>query len=126
LGQACEFLDQQPASADEDLDSPHIRAAMAADTGLASLYSDQIPTTLSPVLSCYLRLGLDALPGDLRFALVLSDTFHWSMAQIATQLSNYGYDTSTPQVREMVNQARLQLLQQLPADIRALYGILKP
>ncbi len=81
---------------------------------------------LSPALTCYLIQGLDALPGDLRFIVLLTDRFHWSPKQIAAQLQADGYQVTPTEVERIAEQARLRLFQTLPIDIRALYLNTKP
>ncbi len=78
-------------------------------------------SSLSPALACYLSAGLDTLPGDLRFILLLRDRFGWSPARIAAQLKADGYYLAPEDVDAIVASARQILLQHLPADVRALY-----
>lgn len=81
---------------------------------------------ISPILTCYLHLGLEELPADLRFVLVLSDRFRWSAAQISAQLQSEGYSLSPRDTQQLTETARQQLFQALPADVRALYLTSKP
>ncbi len=75
----------------------------------------------SPVLTCYLMQGLDALAPDLRFILLLRDRFAWTADQIAAQLTQEGYPLSPQEAQIMTQEARQQLFQQLPKDVRVLY-----
>ncbi|MDX2271888.1 MAG: hypothetical protein NW237_08045 [Cyanobacteriota bacterium] len=81
---------------------------------------------VSPALVCFLLMGLERLPGDLRFIVLLHDRFHWSTSQIAAQLKLDGYILSPSEITEKVEEARQRLFQELPADIRALYLTTKP
>ncbi len=81
---------------------------------------------LSPALACYLTTGLDTLPGDMRFILLLRDRFGWSPARIAAQLKADGYYLAPEDVDAIVVSARQILFQYLPADVRALYLAAKP
>ncbi|MEN9222042.1 MAG: hypothetical protein Q6M04_06355 [Thermostichus sp. BF3_bins_97] len=83
-------------------------------------------TYLSPALACYLTTGLDTLPGDMRFILLLRDRFGWSPARIAAQLKADGYYLAPEEVDAIVVSARQILFQYLPADVRALYLAAKP
>lgn len=83
-------------------------------------------TTLSPVLSCYLCLGLASLTPPLRFILVLHDRFHWSVPQIVAQLEREGYASSIEEIQNKVEEARQLLFQTIPVDIRALYLTSRP
>lgn len=81
---------------------------------------------ISPILTCYLQLGLEGLAADQRFVLVLTDRFGWSPAQISAQLHTEGYPLSPQETQSLVKTARQQLFQDLPADVRALYLTSKP
>ncbi len=81
---------------------------------------------LSPALACYLTSGLETLPGDMRFILLLRDCFGWSPAQIAAQLKADGYFLAPEDVDAIVVSARQILFQYLPADVRTLYLASKP
>ncbi|MEN9231864.1 MAG: hypothetical protein Q6L68_13245 [Thermostichus sp. DG02_5_bins_236] len=81
---------------------------------------------LSPALACYLTTGLETLPGDMRFILLLRDRFGWSPARIAAQLKADGYFLAPEEVDAIVVSARQILFQYLPADVRALYLASKP
>ena len=81
---------------------------------------------ISPILTCYLQLGLEELAADQRFVLVLTDRFRWSAAQISAQLQTEGYSLSPQETEQLVESARQQLFQGLPADVRALYLTSKP
>ncbi|MCF2970661.1 hypothetical protein L1047_05555 [Synechococcus sp. Nb3U1] len=87
---------------------------------------EQIQPYLSPALACYLTTGLETLPGDMRFILLLRDRFGWSPARIATQLKADGYYLAPEEVDAIVVSARQILFQYLPADVRALYLTAKP
>jgi hypothetical protein len=81
---------------------------------------------LSPVLNCYLMLGLTSLAPPLRFILVLHDRFHWSVPQISAQLEREGYASSVEEVQAKIEEARQLLFQAIPVDIRALYLTSRP
>ncbi|MGQ9836621.1 MAG: hypothetical protein ACUVRV_01305 [Cyanobacteriota bacterium] len=87
---------------------------------------EQVQPYLSPALACYLTTGLETLPGDVRFILLLRDRFGWSPARIAAQLKVDGYFLAPEQVDAIVVFARQMLFQDLPADVRALYLATKP
>jgi hypothetical protein len=83
-------------------------------------------SSLSPAMACYLTAGLDTLPGDLRFILLLRDRFGWPPVRIADQLKADGYYLAPEDVDAIVASARQILLQNLPTDVRALYLEAKP
>ncbi len=106
-----QILGQQAAS------TPSPPTGAESQSGLAEI---------SPILTCYLQLGLEELAADQRFVLVLTDRFRWSATQISAQLQTEGYALSPEEAQQLVETARQQLFQGLPADIRALYLTSKP
>ncbi len=76
---------------------------------------------LSPALSCYLTDGLAQIAPDLRFILILSDRFQWTLEDITSQLIQEGYEVSVEETQNLLAEARHQLFEALPVDIRALY-----
>jgi len=81
---------------------------------------------IPPPLACYLWQGLRDLRGDWRFLVVLADHFGWTVQRVRVQLVAEGVTLSEDEVESELAQARQQLFQSLPGDIRALYLASKP
>jgi len=113
--------------------------SIPAETKLAEWLSQQIDQLheeedstdpelprIPPPLACYLWEGLTHLRGDWRFLLVLADHFGWTIQRVRVQLAAEGITLSEAEVESELIQARQQLFQSLPGDIRALYLASKP
>ena len=74
-----------------------------------------------PPLCCYLERALDQLPPIIRFIVVMSEHFHWSLTRITAYLQAEGEMLSLAEVQNLLEQGTNILQENLPEDIRTIY-----